>query len=77
MTASELAEQLGLREFLTLCAAVDKSQGRNTRFKVAKLTRDPESGIIHCLVVYAGALVERVDVPMLSHTTETDGCAAY
>jgi hypothetical protein len=76
MTARELAEQLGLREFLTLCAAVDKSQGRNTRFKVVKLKRDSESGIINCLVVYTEALVERIDVPMLSHTTETHGCAA-
>ena len=60
MTASGLAEQLGLREFLALYAAVDKSQGRNTRFKVAKLTRHPESGTSHCLVVYAEAVVERV-----------------
>lgn len=76
MTAKELSEQLGLREFLSLCTAVDKSQGTNTRFQVVKLTRDAGSGIIHCLVVYAGALIDRVDVPMFSTNTDTKPYAA-
>ncbi|HVO62556.1 MAG TPA: hypothetical protein VMT53_16600 [Terriglobales bacterium] len=66
MTARELSEQLGLREFLALCAVVDKSRAPGTRFEVVKIRRDSESGVIHCLVLYTDALIDRVDVPMLS-----------
>jgi hypothetical protein len=76
MTAREVSEQLGLREFLALCAAVDKSQGPDTKFTVAKVRRDSESALIHCLVVYTEALVDRLDIPMLCVKTELQGCAA-
>jgi aromatic ring-cleaving dioxygenase len=76
MTAREVSEQLGFREFLALCAAVDKSQGPHTKFMVAKVRRDSECGLIHCLVVYADALVDRVDIPILSVKTKLQGCAA-
>ena len=76
MTAREVSEQLGFREFLALCASVDRSQGPGTRFAVAKVRRDSESGLIHCVLVYSDALVDRVDVPMFSAAAETRNCAA-
>ena len=76
MTAREVSEQLGFREFLALCASVDRSQGPGTRFSVAKVRRDSESGLIHCLLVYNDALVDRVDVPMFSAKSEAKHCAA-
>jgi hypothetical protein len=76
MTARAVSEQLGLREFLALCAAVDKSQGPNTKFTVARVRRDAECGLVHCLLVYTDALVDRVDIPMLCGKAELQGCHA-
>lgn len=64
MTAREVSEQLGLREFLDLCQAVDTSHGPGTKFEVVNIARDPESGLIHCLIFCNEVPVHIVDIRM-------------
>jgi hypothetical protein len=66
MTAREVSEQLRLRELLALRAAVGKSQGAGTKFKMANSHAITKANL-SSLVVYAEALVDRVDVPVLSN----------